>query len=166
MTTKVLATYPERCVGCRICEQWCSLRHAGAVNPALSRIVIHRDHRECVNVPVACGQCAKAPCVAACPTDALRRHPDTGGLVLDAEACIGCRLCLEACPRGVIRMDAAAGLPLVCDLCGGDPQCVSHCGEAAVQYLEMNRVEVELRQAYLDRTARAQRAQAEGRRDA
>ena len=155
MTTKVLATYPDRCVGCRICEQWCSLSHAGAVNPARSRIIIHRDHRRCVNVPVACSQCTKAPCVTACPVDALRRDETTGGLTLDAAACIGCRLCLEACPRGVIRMDADAGSPLVCDLCDGDPQCVSHCAEGAVQYVDLELVDQQYRSAYLARVERS-----------
>ena len=160
MTTKVLATYPDKCVGCRICEQWCSLHHGGAVNPALSRIIVHRDHRRCVNLPVACSQCIKAPCITACPVDALRRDPATGGLALDAPTCIGCRLCLEACPRGVIRMDPEAGVPLVCDLCGGDPRCVSHCAEDAVQYLELDCVDVEIRRAYLDRAQQASAGQA------
>jgi anaerobic carbon-monoxide dehydrogenase iron sulfur subunit len=157
MTTKVLATYPDRCVGCRICEQWCSLHHGGAVNPALSRIIIHGDHRRCVNLVVACSQCAKAPCVTACPAGALRRNAVTGGLDLDPVTCIGCRLCLEACPRGVIRMDADAGTPLVCDLCDGDPQCAKHCAEGAVQYLELERVDQEIRRSHLARAERARR---------
>jgi carbon-monoxide dehydrogenase iron sulfur subunit len=136
MTRKALVTHSDRCVGCRICQQWCSLQHGGAMNPALSRIIVRRDHRRCLNTIAACDQCADAPCIAACPADALRRDPVTGGLSLDAAACIGCRLCLEACPRGVIRMDGASDTPLVCDLCGGDPRCVSHCPEGAVQFVE------------------------------
>jgi len=149
MERRVLVTYTHRCVGCRICEQWCSLEHGGTMNPARSRITVHRDHRQCANIPVACSQCTKAPCVTACNFDALKRDPVTGGLLLDADACVGCRLCLEVCPRGAIKMDADAGVPLVCDLCGGNPQCVRHCAEAAVQYLELDKLDTGYRQAYV-----------------
>jgi Fe-S-cluster-containing hydrogenase component 2 len=30
---------------------------------------------------------------------------------------------------------------LICDLCGGDPKCVRHCPEKAVQYLERGKSE-------------------------
>ncbi len=141
MGRKVLAVYPHRCTGCRLCEQWCAMRHHGVVNPARSRVSVHRDHGRQRNVPVTCSQCVKAPCIAVCPAHAITRDPATGGLLLDTEACIGCRLCLEACPRGCIKMDAEAGVPLLCDLCGGDPQCVQHCPEGAILFLELDQVD-------------------------
>ncbi|MBU0491162.1 MAG: 4Fe-4S dicluster domain-containing protein [Chloroflexi bacterium] len=141
MRQKVLAVYPHRCTGCRLCEQWCSWQHHGAVNPARSRVTVHRNHHRHLNIPVTCSQCVKAPCVAVCPENAITRDPATGGLLLDADKCIGCRLCLEICPRGCIKMDAGAGVPLLCDLCGGDPQCVEHCPEGAILYLELDQVD-------------------------
>ena len=38
-------------------------------------------------------------------------------------------------------MDADRELPLLCDLCDGDPQCVKHCPEQAIQYVPFDRVD-------------------------
>ncbi len=95
MRHKVLVVYSQKCTGCRICEQWCSWSHHTVVNPARSRIAIHRLHHRYVNVPVACSQCTRAPCIDVCPEGSISRDPETFGLILDQETCIGCRLCLE-----------------------------------------------------------------------
>jgi anaerobic carbon-monoxide dehydrogenase iron sulfur subunit len=141
MTLSVLAVYPQRCTGCRICEQFCSLKHHGAVNPAKSRITIHRIHEKLMSVPVACSQCVKAPCISVCPEQAITRHAETGGLVLDEDKCIGCRLCLESCIRGCIKMNGDTGMPLLCDLCDGEPQCAAHCPENAIMFLPLDQLD-------------------------
>ncbi len=153
MTCKVLAAYPHRCTGCRICEQWCSWKHQQAVNPARSRISIHRVHARHINVPVACSQCVKSPCIEACPANAITRDKATGGLRLDETACIGCRLCVESCIRGCIKMDAEAGTPLLCDLCDGDPQCVRHCPEGAILCVELDRLDAGYRESHAETIA-------------
>lgn len=139
MAHKVLAIYASRCTGCRICEQWCAYQHHGAVSPAHARITVQQLHLR--SAPIACNQCRRAPCIAACPSGAISRDPMSGGLQLDAEACVGCRLCLEACPRACIKMDAEVGVPLLCDLCGGEPQCARHCPEGAILCLELDLVD-------------------------
>jgi len=138
---KVLVVYPYRCTGCRICEQWCSWKHHSAVNPAKARISIHRVHTRQVNVPVACSQCTKTPCITVCPENAITLDKTTNGLLLDTDKCIGCRLCVEACPRGCIKVDADESHPLLCDLCDGEPQCVKFCPEGAIMYLEPDKVD-------------------------
>jgi len=151
MTHKVLVVHPQKCTGCRICEQWCSWSHHTVVNPAKSRIAIHRLHHRYINVPVACSQCTKAPCIDVCPEGSISRDPETFGLILDQETCIGCRLCLESCPRGCIKVDAEAGMPLLCDLCEGDPQCVKHCPEDAIRYLGPDKVDRGYREFHVSR---------------
>ena len=47
--------------------------------------------------PVRCNQCADAPCVHACPTEATHQRED-GIVVIDSDKCIGCRYCVIACP--------------------------------------------------------------------
>lgn len=59
--------------------------------------------------PKACphGCLGFATCVAACPFGALAMGPD-GLPVVDEARCTGCGLCELVCPRGVIRVVAAA----------------------------------------------------------
>jgi Fe-S-cluster-containing hydrogenase component 2 len=151
MTKRVLVVYPFLCTGCRICEQWCAQTHGGEMNPAYARLAVHRVHHLQVNVPVACSQCVKAPCIEVCPAQCITRDEETFGLVLDAEACVGCRMCVERCVRGCVKMDAEAETPLLCDLCGGDPQCVAHCPEGAIRYVPLDQVDQGFRQYHARR---------------
>jgi Fe-S-cluster-containing hydrogenase component 2 len=141
MRHKVLVVYSHKCTGCRICEQWCAQSHHGQMNPAKARLAIHRIHDRQRSLPVACSQCVKAPCIEGCPVGCISRDEQTFGLLLNAEDCIGCRICVERCVRGAIKMDADEQVPLLCDLCGGDPQCVKHCPEGAIQYVEFDQVD-------------------------
>jgi len=56
------------------------------------------------------------------------------GLVwVDASRCVGCWLCVLACPFGMIHWDATRGQARKCDLCfgrlwkGEPPTCVAGC---------------------------------------
>ena len=153
MRHKVLVVYPHKCTGCRICEQWCAQTHHGEVNPAKARLAVHRIHHRQINVPVACSQCIQAPCMEICPAQCIRRDEGTFGLILDAEECIGCRMCVDRCVRGAIKMDADAEIPLLCDLCGGDPECVKHCPEGAIQYVPFDQVDRGFREHHALRLA-------------
>lgn len=51
--------------------------------------------------PVSCQHCANPACEAVCPTGATSRNPETGIVSVDAEECIGCGSCIEACPYQV-----------------------------------------------------------------
>ena len=56
-------------------------------------------------IPTLCNHCSNAPCVAACPTEAM--HKVEGGITMhDPDKCIGCRYCKAICPYGVIHYNA------------------------------------------------------------
>jgi uncharacterized repeat protein (TIGR04076 family) len=131
-----LVTEPDICSGCRACEVACSAAHGRVYSPDLSRIRITSDEKDCTDIPAVCHQCGSAPCVKACPVEALRRDPETGGLYLDENLCTSCGVCVKACPFGAIRMSPAVK-PLVCDLCGGDPACARRCPTGAVRVERM-----------------------------
>jgi anaerobic carbon-monoxide dehydrogenase iron sulfur subunit len=117
----------KECVGCRICELVCSLKHYGVINPRRARIRVYREEER--DVVETCRFCADPKCVEACPTGAM--HLEEGRAVHDREKCVVCGACIEACPiAGALHI--FAGELLKCDLCGGDPECVKYCPTSAL----------------------------------
>lgn len=121
----------KECVGCRICELVCSLRHCGAINPRKARIRVFRlADRDKIET---CRFCPEPECVEACPTGAM--HLEDEMAVHDREKCVVCGTCLEACPfPGSLQI--FDGELLKCDLCGGDPSCVKRCPTDALTLRE------------------------------
>jgi Fe-S-cluster-containing hydrogenase component 2 len=134
---KQIVVHQERCTACRECEVACSFEHEGRFVPALSRIRVNDLYEEQFYLPLTCVHCADAPCAQVCPTVAIQRQPDGQIAVIDAR-CIGCKMCLLACPFGVMGFHAAKGIAHNCDLCGGDPQCVAFCVPHALEYAEID----------------------------
>lgn len=48
-------------------------------------------------VPAPCQQCQSPPCVNVCPVGATWSTPE-GVVLIDQKRCIGCRMCMAACP--------------------------------------------------------------------
>jgi Fe-S-cluster-containing hydrogenase component 2 len=132
----------EKCTGCRLCEIVCSVKHTGASNPSRSRIHVIKWPMEGLELPMLCQQCEDAPCVAVCPKDALSREDTLGRVVVDYDLCIGCKLCVTACPFGGMGIDAVARRVVKCDLCDGDPACVRFCDPGALQFVPAGEVSV------------------------
>ncbi len=115
------------CVGCQLCELACSLTHEGVMNPYLARIKVTQIREEGVVEPSICRHCNPAPCEQACTPRALLPSPSMPGvIILDQGKCNQCHCCVDACPFGAIQI-SPRGEVLKCDLCGGNPACVSVC---------------------------------------
>ena len=56
------------------------------------------------------------------------------GFLVDTTKCVGCGMCVHACPFGAVGFDKDRGRPFKCDLCGGDPLCVRFCEPGALTF--------------------------------
>lgn len=138
----ILVLDPMVCDGCRICEIVCSLHKEEECNPEKSRIRIVKQETLGICTPVTCIHCEKALCRSVCPVRALDTDPKTGAVVLDEEACIGCKLCLYVCPLSALSFDPVRGVIVKCDLCEGDPLCVKFCPRNALQYVPADQLDM------------------------
>jgi Fe-S-cluster-containing hydrogenase component 2 len=130
-TRNFISVDPSKCIGCSICEFVCALEKEGEPNPIKSRIrVIHLN--PLFNLAVACRFCDRAPCVRACPHNAIKQSERGGILIIDEKKCDGCVLCIQACPYGGIMLDPDKGVVIACDLCNGAPKCIEFCPEEAL----------------------------------
>ena len=135
---KALVINLENCLGCRLCEMVCSAKHQGVINPYRSRIRVIVKDRDWEGIPTTCVQCEDAQCASVCPVKAITRDAVLGRLVINYDRCIGCRMCITACPFGFMTFDFIDKKVIKCDLCDGEPQCAKFCAHQAIEYLDVS----------------------------
>lgn len=137
MPKKIIIDH-NKCTGCFICGQACSLIKTGACNPAASRIRIVDFEDTGVTVPVVCQHCVEPVCMFSCPEGAISRDTASGLVSIDAEACDNCSVCRRVCPYSGPVFSAPERQMVLCDHCGGEPTCVIVCPTGALTYGECN----------------------------
>ncbi|MCD6249161.1 MAG: 4Fe-4S dicluster domain-containing protein [candidate division Zixibacteria bacterium] len=160
MTQYAMVIDLNRCVGCHACAIACKaewgvpaeyhrswLRRLG---PAMTP-----DGMSYTYFPGLCNHCDDPVCVPVCEADpeekvftdpktgktmtmevrATYKHPFTGAVLIDHDRCIGCEMCVDACPYGARYMDYTLDEPKAdkCTFCmervehGEVPACVKTC---------------------------------------
>jgi len=132
---KLLIFDSGKCVGCRICEMACSLTQTGVCNPASSRRRVLHFEETALDVPMQCQQCDDPACMNICPVKAIYADAETGAKVINQNKCIGCKMCMIACPFGAISVDPINKKVVKCDLCVGDPACARFCPTQAIEFI-------------------------------
>ena len=158
----------KRCIGCHSCLVACRFENNVPSNVWWNRILTDGGDRidipegsfpnvSLAYTPVACQHCEDPACVKVCPVGATYKDPETGVVRQDYEKCIGCRMCMSACPYNGVRsfnweepayhVDVAFGDAAVpkhqehtvekCTMCwhritkGEEPACIKTCPERA-----------------------------------
>jgi Fe-S-cluster-containing dehydrogenase component len=103
-----------------------------------------KDHAEngFAHIKRQCLHCADPSCVSACPVSAMQKDPQIGIVTYNADACIGCRYCVAACPFGVPQFQYDTPIPKIakCQLCkhlladGKIPACAQACPTGATLF--------------------------------
>lgn len=132
--SKTLSVMPENCKGCRLCEKACLAFHQ-EMGPMKPRLTVFSEAPK-TGVPVICMQCEKAACANVCPVGAISRNEETGAWEVNHIKCIGCKMCVHACPFGAISFDSSSHLIYKCDLCEGEPSCAKKCHFGAITFEE------------------------------
>lgn len=158
----------DGCVGLGVppqCTQYCNW---GRVVPeGMQWLEVYEEHevRTGQMMPMflaaPCMQCENAPCVNVCPVGATFHTPE-GVVLIDQGRCIGCRLCMAACPYDrrffnwgdpvqpewyaqqdydvQTQVPAIRGTVMKCDFCtdraqaGGLPYCIEGCPRGALWF--------------------------------
>lgn len=97
-----------RCIGCQTCSIACKMQNNVPQNMLWNRVLTEGADvvdgssgtypaLSKVYVPVACQHCENPACMKVCPTGSTYKD-EKGRVQIDYEKCIGCRMCMAACP--------------------------------------------------------------------
>jgi formate dehydrogenase iron-sulfur subunit len=140
-----------RCIDCRACMVACSVENKIPMNKTriwVSGVGLKGEYPDLERASMVyhCMHCNEPDCLSACPVGAYTKRED-GPVIYDADKCIGCRYCMNACPFGVPHFDYDKGLVPgafidKCTMCpqridiGLEPACVATCPTEALDFGE------------------------------
>ena len=108
MTRLAIAVNKQRCVGCQTCANARKMQNNVPMGMAWNRVLTEgADAVDAATgtypnvtrsyLPLACQHCDNAACQRVCPTGATYKD-DKGRVEINYDKCIGCRMCMAACP--------------------------------------------------------------------
>lgn len=113
-----MVTDPQMCTECESCINACKKEHGVA------------RAKKTATIPVFCMHCHpdKAPCRRICPAGAIENIDGT--LKVNEDNCILCKLCIIACPIGILAIDEDKKSTAKCTLCIESDNIIPACVEA------------------------------------
>ncbi len=125
------------CINCKACEVACKVHKNLPAGPKICKVVavgpkmVGKTPRAFFAF-MPCYHCEKPWCISACPTGAMQKRVD-GIVFVDESLCVGCKVCMSACPWGVPQWNPEKKKIVKCDYCmdridkGLMPACVTVC---------------------------------------
>ena len=108
----------KNCYGCKTCSIACKSEKQLNEGVLLRKVSCIRQDSP-VNVSflsMSCNHCEDPACVKACPVEAYTKL-DNGIVKQDHDKCIGCKMCIEACPYNAPCYDEEESKTYKCDMC-------------------------------------------------
>ena len=132
----------RQCIGCQACTIACIMENRPPENEFRTIVstyeVAEGGRVDSYMLPRLCNHCDDPPCVPVCPVGATFKAAD-GEVLIDADRCVGCGYCVQACPYDARFLNAETGTADKCTFCahrleaGLLPACVETCvGNARV----------------------------------
>jgi len=138
----------RRCSGCHACSVACKSEFNVPLGLTRSWVeyVEKGDYPDVRRgfLPRLCNHCRHPACVDVCPTGATYKRKEDGIVVVDADVCIGCKYCMQACPYDARFINPTTGTADKCDFClhrvsqGVAPSCVNTCQGRARIFGDVN----------------------------
>lgn len=149
------------CYGCKTCSMACISENSTPKGTLWRKVreFLTDDPNSQAFITMSCNHCDSPQCMKVCPASTYSKRPD-GIVVQDHARCIGCRMCIMACPYDAPVFDPAEGRTGKCNLCaerldeGLQPRCVESCPGAVLHFGEIG----ELRERYGADLARIERS--------
>lgn len=105
----------RKCIGCMTCTVACEVENFLPRGVSWGKVADFEDgefpkvKRTFLQLP--CMQCEEPACKNVCPTEAISKRED-GIVLIDYDKCIGCRICVIACPYDAPSYIDTIQLPL------------------------------------------------------
>ena len=189
MTRLAIAINMHRCIGCQTCSHACKMENNVPMGMLWTRTIAENcdvtdgavgefPNLTRTYLPMACQHCENPACQKVCPTGATYKD-DMGRVEIDYDKCIGCRMCMAACPYNVRVFNwndpnrdpdfnygdkdvpvRSKGVMEKCTLCkertdrGEEPMCVVCCPTKARIYGDLDDPNSEISQIKRQRSVR------------
>ena len=148
----------RKCIGCQACTVACI--HENHVPEGSFRTVVStysvalagdaQQPARSVMLPRLCNHCENPPCVPVCPVGATFKR-DSGEVVVNADRCVGCAYCVQACPYDARFINHETNKADKCTFCahrleaGLLPACVETCVGGARLFGDLNDPDSQIR---------------------
>lgn len=135
----------KRCYGCKTCSMACKSENNTAPGVLWRRVREYNTDNPNTSgfIAMSCNHCDDPQCMKVCPAGTYSKRAD-GIVIQDHDKCIGCRMCIMACPYNAPVFDPQEGKTSKCNLCAERidedllPRCVESCPAGVLLFGEID----------------------------